>query len=403
MRSSLFTVLVCGSALSAQSIVIRAGHAVDAAGTDLRPARVVVEGGRIRSVERWVAGTSAPDIALDSFTLIPGLIDAHSHPEWHFNPQGRLHGQNDETAEQGMAAMAANLRRSLLAGFTTLQSLASPEDAMLRARTADGSLVGPRIITALAPLQSTRPTPDSMRVLVRALKAAGADVVKIFASRSIREGGGKTWSDEQLAAACGEAKALGVRSVVHAHADDAVRSATLAGCTQVEHGIFTADSTLALMAARGTYFDPQCGLVFENYLANHAKYEGIGSYTADAFTTMARVLPDARATYRRALNTKGLKVTFGTDAVAGAHGNEGTDLVCRVTHAGDSPSNTFRAATLLNAESLGLSAEIGRLAPGFRADLIAVQGDPRADVAALTRVRWVMTHGVVRSGVPDVR
>ena len=149
------------------------------------------------------------------------------------------------------------------------------------------------------------------------------------------------------------------------------------------------------MAERGTWFDPQCGLVFHNYLDNRAKYEGIGNYNEEGFRAMEKAIPLAVATVRRALATAGLKMVYGTDAVAGAHGHNAEDLVCRVKEAGQSPMEAILSATSLAARSLGLQDVIGALAPGMEADLIAVDGDPSRDITALRRVRFVMKAGRV--------
>lgn len=141
-------------------------------------------------------------------------------------------------------------------------------------------------------------------------------------------------SAEQLQAACGEAHAQGLRVLVHAHAAAAMALAIDAGCDQIEHGVFATPEVLARMARQGTVFSPQCGLVFRNYLDNRARYEGIGNYNAAGFASMEQALPLAVEAIRKALATPGLKVVFGTDAVAGAHGRNVDDLICRVNEAG---------------------------------------------------------------------
>jgi imidazolonepropionase-like amidohydrolase len=219
--------------------------------------------------------------------------------------------------------------------------------------------------------------------------------VKIFASKSIRDGGAATWSQEQLDAACGEAKAAGLRTLVHAHSAEAIRRAVLAGCTQIEHGVFADEATLQLMAERGVWFDPQCSLIFRNYLDNRSRYLGIGNYNDAGFAAMERAVPLAIATFRRATATRGLNVVFGTDAVAGAHGRNAEDLVCRVAEGGQPPMAAIVSATSLAARSLGLGDRIGTLAPGLEADLIAVAGDPAKDITALRHVVFVMKGGRV--------
>jgi imidazolonepropionase-like amidohydrolase len=174
-----------------------------------------------------------------------------------------------------------------------------------------------------------------------------------------------------------------------------MRAATLAGCTQIEHGVFATQDVLDLMAQHGTWFDPQCGLVFHNYLDNRAKYDGIGNYNTVGFASMEKALPTAANVVRMASHTKGLKMVFGTDAVAGAHGRNAEELTCRVREAGQDPMAAIISATSLNAEAIGLGNEIGVIAPGFQADIIAVDGDPTKDITALGRVVFVMKGGRV--------
>src|SRR5207237_1103466 len=205
----------------------------------------------------------------------------------------------------------------------------SPHDVTKREPTTNGCTPGPRTLTANQPLvgQGERTgTPDEIRAFIRKQKEAGADLIKIFAAQSIRQGGGLTLSQDQLNAACDEAKKLGLRSLVHAY-KDAVRAATLAGCTQIEHGTMATDDDLKLMAAKGTYLDPQAGLVIENYLLNKERYLGTPGYTPEGFAAMERVLSLNHELVQRASKTPGLKIVFGTDAVAGAHGRNAEEFI----------------------------------------------------------------------------
>ena len=396
-------IAICLSAfaLSAQStpIVVRAGRVIDGKGGMLPSSDITVTGSTITSVAH--AGTRHPAIDLSRYTLLPGLIDMHEHVGWHFNAANRFHTQGDgETPADEALAAAGNAQAILMAGFTTIESPGSNADAALRDAIARGVLPGPRIRTSLDPLSNARLAPDSLRALVRQRKAAGADFIKIFASASIRDGGRQTMTDDQLTAACGEAKALGLRTMVHAHSAESMRAATLAGCTQVEHGVFATQEVLDLMAAHGTYFDPQCGLVFHNYLDNRAKYDGIGNYNAAGFSAMEQALPVAANVIRMATRTPNLRVVFGTDAVAGAHGRNAEELVCRVRDGGQDLMRAVTSATSLSAEAMGLGAEIGAIAPGLQADMIAVDGDPTKDVTALSRVVFVMKAGRVYKWPP---
>jgi imidazolonepropionase-like amidohydrolase len=401
----LAAVLVCiatGLSAQEQSIVLRAARVLDGRGAVMANVDILVSGGRIEMVgPRRAVPAGARLVDLGNRTVLPGLIDAHAHLAWYFNRDGRLHtGRDGDTPAQSLLSAAANAYATLRAGFTTIQSPGSAEDKDLRDWIATQGLPGPRILTSLEPLSDRTLEPDSLRALVRQRKAQGADLIKIFASASIREGGAQTMSDAQLAAMCGEARAQGLRAIVHAHSAAAVKAASLAGCDQVEHGIFVTQEVLDLMAQRGTYFDPQCGLVFHNYLDNRSRYEGIGNYTEAGFTAMQQAIPLAIAAMRTALATKGLKVVYGTDAVAGAHGRNAEDLVCRVQEAGEAPMHAIEAATSLNAEALGLADHIGAIAPGLDADIIAVDGDPTKDITAVRQVSFVMKGGRIVLAVP---
>ena len=399
MRStslSFLIVLVAAMApLAAQEapVVIRAGRLIDGRGGAMTGTTITVAAGKITAVG---AGKRAATYDLSRYTVLPGLIDGHDHVGWHFNKDNRFHTSADgETVADETIAAAGNAYTTLLAGWTTIASPGSSTDAPTRDAVARGVIPGPRILTSLDPLSNDRLTPDSIRAIIRRRKAAGADFIKIFASASIRDGGKQTWSDEQLAAGCGEAKTLGLRTMVHAHSAEAMRAAANAGCTQIEHGVFATQDVLDLMAQRGTYFDPQCGLVFHNYLDNRAKYDGIGNYNAVGFASMEKALPMAANVVRMASRTKGLKLVFGTDAVAGAHGRNAEELTCRVRDGGQNVMAAIVSATSLNAESLNLANEIGTIARGFQADIIAVDGDPLKDITALGRVVFVMKGGRV--------
>ena len=378
--------------------VIRAARVLDGTGRTIPNASVVVRGSRIVSVGPNAAVPAGARVYdLSGLTLLPGLIDAHDHLAWHFNPQGRYHGGRDdgETEFEGALAIAGNANATLRGGITTAQSLGSPEDKALRAAIASNQIPGPRLLTSLTPLTERSGGPDSLRALVRQRKEQGADVIKLFASKSIREGGAQTMTDEQLVAACGEAKALGLRAVVHAHSAESMRAAAMAGCSQIEHGVFATPEVLKLLAERKVYFDPQVCLVFRNYLDNRAKYQGIGNYNDSGFASMERALPLAAKMYRQAIATPGLDVVYGTDAVAGAHGRNVEELVCRVRDGGQRPMDAVVSATSLNARALGMADSLGTVAAGKLADLIAVDGDPSRDIEALRRVVFVMKNGRV--------
>jgi imidazolonepropionase-like amidohydrolase len=374
-------------------IVIAASTVLDGRGRVLHDTRIVVEGSKIVAID---PKASPVDYDLRGLTVLPGWIDSHVHITWIFDANGKNAGAG-ETTQFAAYQSASNAWATLAAGFTTVQSVGSPTDVPLRDAIANGALPGPRILTAVEPIfgQGEKTgTPDELRAFVRKQKAAGADLIKIFASQSIRQGGGMTLSQEQLNAACDEAKKQGLRTLVHAY-KGAVRAATIAGCTEIEHGTMASDDDLKLMAERGTYLDPQAGLVIENYLANKDRYLGTPGYTAEGFAAMQNVLSLNHELVRRAYKVAGLKVLFGTDAVAGAHGRNAEEFIDRVRDCGVEPMTAMVSANSLAAQALGMSDRIGSIAPGLQADIIALDGDPLKDITAVRRVLFVMKGGIV--------
>jgi imidazolonepropionase-like amidohydrolase len=392
---ALLLSLATAGALSAADtpVTIHAARLLDGRGGVLEDATVTVQGGHIVAVERGKAGT--PTYDLDALTLLPGGIDTHVHISWHFDPDGKTHHDENEAPARTALYAAENAWQTLQSGITTVQSLGAPEDRDLREAIARGVLPGPRIVTSLEPLGEEAWTPEQYREAVRKLKADGADVVKIFASQSIRTGGGPTLSQEQLDAACGEARKLNLRSAVHAHGPESARRASLAGCTSVEHGALLDPETLKVLAEHGTWFDPNLDLVFRNYFENKEHFVGIDSYSEEGFAQMKKAVPLALNVFREALKTPRLRIVFGTDALAGSHGRNFEELIYRVEQGGQDPMAAIVSATSLAAESLGLQKDVGTAAPGYEADLIAVEGDPSKDIRALKRVAWVMKGGKV--------
>ena len=373
-------------------IALKAATILDGRGQILHNTIIVVEGGKIARV-----GGDAPAGAitydLTSLTVTPGWIDTHAHIFWHFD-NGRLAGK-DEPPVRAMLQATDNVILTFSAGFTTIQSPGSPEDKDLREAIARGIIPGPRVLTSLQPLDEKSGPPEKLRELVRERKQQGADFIKLFASKSIREGGTQTMTDEQLQAACGEAKALGLRTIVHAHSADSAKAATLAGCTTIEHGAYVTDDVFALMAQRGTYYDPNIGLVLQNYLENKEKFLGIGNYNEQGFAFMEKGIAIVLDTFKKALKHKDLKIVYGTDAVAGAHGRNYEEFIVRVRDGGQDPMAAIMSATSISAESLGLKNKTGTIAPGMDADIIAMDGDPLHDPAAARRVVFVMKAGKV--------
>src|ERR1017187_6576173 len=374
----------------AQPIIVKTSTLIDGKGHVLTNKEIVIEGGRITGI---ADATHRPTLDLSGYTVMPGWIDTHVHITWFFNKDGRLDSGpgRTSTAQEAWWAAVANANATLMGGFTTVQSVGAQLDGQIRDLTASGALPGPRILTSL--VQITSGTPEQIRATVQREKAAGADLVKLFATASIRDGGKMTATVEQINAACGEAKAQGLRTIVHAHATEGARASILAGCTSIEHGTFLDDETLRLMAARGVYFDPNF-LVLHNYLDNKPKFLGIGNYTEEGFAAMEKGLPLVADVYKRARKAN-VKIVLGTDAVAGAHGRNAEEFIYRVKDGGDSPMDALMSGASVAAEALGMADKIGSIAEGLEADLVAVQGNPLDDITAVRRVVFVMKHGRV--------
>jgi imidazolonepropionase-like amidohydrolase len=391
----LLIILGTGSAAWAQTkrIVIAANTVLDGQGKMLHNTRIVIEGSKIVAIDPKAGPV---DYDLRGLTVLPGWIDAHVHITWSFGKNGKNAGGG--TPQEAAYAAASNAWLTLMAGFTTVQSVGDPTDVPLRDAIAKGTLPGPRILTAVDALMGRGEqtgTPDEIRAYVRKQKEAGADLIKIFAAGGPSRPA-MTLSQEQLNAACDEAKQLGLRTLVHAY-KDAVRAATLAGCTQIEHGVLATDDDLKLMAAKGTYLDPQAGLVWENYLLNKEKFVGTPGYptTLEGFAGMEKLIPMYHEFIQRALRIPGLKIVFGTDALAGSHGRNAEEFIDRVRDSGVDPMAAMVSANSLGAEALGMADQIGSIAPGLQADIIALDGDPLKDITAVRRVVFVMKGGVV--------
>jgi len=393
MKNVISAVFFVAASCCAQPIVLKTTTLLDGRGHILRNQEIVVNGQRI---ERVADARDAATYDLSGLTVMPGWSDTHVHIGYHFNANNRYDdgGRDSKETPQQIALRAeANAYATLRGGFTTVQSLGQQIDGDLRGLINAGTLPGPRILTSLRAVTENTGTPDQIRAYVRKMKDDGADVIKLFATASIRDGGKQTMTDQQVQATCGEARALGLRSVVHAHAPGGARAAVLAGCTSIEHGAFLDDATLQMIADHGLYFDPNF-LVLHNYLENKPKFLGIGNYTEEGFAYMEKGVPMMSAVLKKAI-AHHVKIIFGTDAVAGAHGRNAEEFIYRVRDGGQAPMDAIVSATSLAAESLRLQDKVGAVAPGLQADLVAVRGNPLDDITAVRNVVFVMKAGQV--------
>ncbi|MBI4540299.1 MAG: amidohydrolase family protein [Gemmatimonadetes bacterium] len=382
-------------------VTLRVGRLVDGKGEARGASALVVSGSRVARVTQAAGPAEGITYELSRYTLLPGLIDTHIHLNSHFDKNGRIHSSEaGETPAQSALYAVENAYVMLMAGFTTVQSMGAPLDADLRDWIARGSIPGPRILTSLRSISERTGGPQEIRQAVRKIAAEGPDFIKIFASASIREEGTPTLTQEQLDAACGEARALGLRTAVHAHNPESVRRVIQAGCTTIEHGALVDRPTLEMAAQKGVYFDPNIHLVSINYLENQERFLGTGTYTERGFQLTRESIPVKLNMFKEALRVPGLKIVFGTDGVAGSFGRLVEELIYRVQEAGQDPMDAIASITSRAAESMRLGDRIGSIAPGMEADLIAVDGDPLQDITALRRVVFVMKGGKVYKNVP---
>ena len=235
--------------------VLKTSTVLDGKGGTLKNVQIVVDGFTISKV---APGAAKPTYDLTGLTVMPGWIGTHVHIGAHYGADGKatMGGSRTETPGETALYGEGNAYQTLLAGFTTVQSLGAPTDKPLRDLINAGVIPGPRILTSIRQINENTGDPEKIRAYVRQAAQEGADVIKLFATKSIRDGGAQSMTDAQIQATCAEAKAQKLRSVVHAHASEGAKAAILAGCTAIEHGAFLNDDVLQMMADRGVYFDP---------------------------------------------------------------------------------------------------------------------------------------------------
>jgi imidazolonepropionase-like amidohydrolase len=390
-------------AAAAPASLIEAGRLLTGRGQELHHTRILVRSGRIVAIG---PGLTAPDAViydLRNATVMPGLIDVHEHLVSHFGPDGKISGRG-ESPTQLTLAVVSNLWVTLMAGFTTVQSVGEPEDEVFRTYVQEGIIPGPRILTSYHDIFGSPQVGDDdvLRAKMDMLKYEHADLVKIFASSSVRSGLHQTLTLHQLEVLCGEGNRIGMRTLVHAYSGS-IHDAVVAGCTEVEHGIYGTQADLDLMARSGTYFDPQVGLVLQNYMRFYDRSFGAGGGRKAAdIAQMTALLKSNELLFQKAIRTRGLRIVMGTDAVAGAFGHQADEIIARIG-LGQPAMDAIDDATSLNAESLRLGARLGSIAPGYDADIIAVSGNPLTHAASLRQVSFVMKGGTVYKDTPPAR
>ena len=366
------------------TISIRAARVLDGRGGAWENAVIEIAGSQITKIEQR---SGAVTYDLGNATLLPGLIDVHVHM--------LATVMGDRPAELLAAERAEvwqkNLRATLMAGFTTVQSVGDAPDKPLREALTAGFIIGPRLLSSLGQVRPGNRSPDELRVEVRKLKSEGADLIKLYGSASGFQGGKSNVTLEQMAAVCGEAKLLGLRCLVHAHPPDAIINAIKAGASEIEHGGSADETAIKAMADANVLFDPTmswAAIIIER----KDELIRIGRQNANTIARIEEAIRVKRPTFQKAL-AAGLRMPNGSDIGYG-HGENAREIIMRV-EAGQKPVHAIIGATSLAAESLGLGKSIGSIAPGYEADIIAVAGNPLEDIGALRNVTFVMKGGQV--------
>jgi imidazolonepropionase-like amidohydrolase len=371
------------------------------------------------------APAATPVIDLKDRFVLPGLIDCHVHLRSdRAGVEGQLGAVTDSVADVAYEA-AVNARKTLEAGFTAVRNLGDSDGVTLALRdaVARGSMPGPRIVDAGTSISTTSghmdPTlgyreelhealdrhqnlcdgPESCRRAVRQQVARGVDVIKIATTGGVNSriglGLGAQMFDDEAKALIETAHLYGKKVAVHAHGADGIVLALKQGADSIEHGTLLDEEGIALFLNTGAYYVPTLSTVngYRERLARNPD-----AYTPEVKAKIEWRIAVTGQSLQKA-HRRGVKIAFGTDAGVSKHGRNADEFLLMVEH-GMAPAEAIKAATVNAADLLGLSAEIGTLEPGKRADLIAVEGDPLADVSALQRVGFVMKEGTVYKDLP---
>ena len=406
--------------VAAETVYVRAGRLVDVVRGQADADRLIrIVDGKIASVGPWTgAPADGPVVDWSGRTVLPGLIDMHTHVADGFgqssDPAEPLKHGPGETALKGAEAARIMLR----SGFTTVRDVGvyrGLSDVVLRDAIAKGWVEGPRMIVAggyitrpggggaVTGLKKGQVAPAEFRigevrgeaqtrVAVRRLIGGGADFIKIIATGAVlavgSEPGALELTEAEIKAACDEAKALGKYCIAHAHGADGIKAAIRAGARTIEHASLIDDEGIALAVARGVWLDMD--IYNGDWIEEFGTKEG---WPAEYLRKNRETTDVQRVGFRKAA-AAGAKISFGTDAAVYPYGLSARQFAYMVRY-GMTPAQAIRSATVEAAAALGMEREIGQAAPGFAADLIAVDGDPLADVSVLNRVAGVMKGGVV--------
>jgi imidazolonepropionase-like amidohydrolase len=425
MMMKKLTTLVLGSALlpilAPAATLIHAGTVITAEGTQvLTKQTLVVDGDKITAIEAGFRQPAAGDQLVDlrQHTVLPGLMDMHTHFSYQSSPTSYSEGFTLNEADIALRG-ATYANKTLMSGFTTVRELGDSHlvSVALRKAIAAGHVAGPRIFTAGKSIATTGghadPTngvayqrmgdpgaaegvingAEEARKAVRQRYKEGADLIKITATGGVlsvaKSGMNPQFKDDELQAIVDTAKDYGFTVAVHAHGKEGMERAIKAGVNSIEHGTFMDDKTMALMKQHGTYFVPTISA--GRYVAEKAKVPG---YFPEMVRVKAAAIgPLIQQTFARAYKA-GVKIAFGTDAGVGMHGDNWQEFVF-MTEAGMPAMTALHSATIESARLLGVSDSLGSLKVGKIADIVAVPGDPLQDIQLMGKVSFVMKAGVI--------
>jgi len=420
-RLLLLALLTAFFTANAQDTYLQCGKIIDTKnGKVVENKTIVVSGNKIKSIEDgFVSGSNSEDTVIDlkDKTVMPGLIDLHVHIESEYNPRIYISRFIDNDADVAFAS-TVYAKTTLQAGFTTVRDLGGTGvNISLRNAINSKKVEGPRIFTAGKAIGTTGghadptngmrkelmgdPGPkegvinsvDDAKKAVRQRYKDGADVIKITATGGVlsvaKNGQNPQFTLEEIQSICETAKDYGMTIAAHAHGDEGMRRAIIGGVTTIEHGTLMSESTMDLMKKHGTYYVPT--ITAGKAVADNAKIKGF--YPEIIVPKALEIGPKIQNTFKKAYK-RGVKIAFGTDAGVYPHGENGKEFGYMV-EVGMPEMEAIQSATITNASILGMTDELGQLAEGFLADIVAVNEDPTQNIHTMENVVFVMKDGVI--------